>query len=103
MNKVLNGQNVNSILVSFNKEKSIVSISISVEPYSEVNKEIRITNKDINVFLEEKNIKTIKCIKSSVVSNTSNNSLLGTWEYELIPDEESGKKRTKKEKIVNEH
>jgi len=86
MDKV-NGQRVSAVLIMTNKEKSLLTVNVSVEPFSEVGKEVRITSKDIQHLLSEKEMLVCKCIQSSVISNMSDNSLFGTWVFELpVPD-----------------
>ena len=84
MDKVINGQEVNAILIQ--RKYGYITINVSVEPFSVTEKEVRITTKDILLYLKEKNIEVGGALKSSVISNRSANSLLGTWEFQVIPD-----------------
>ena len=88
MDKVVNGQRVSAVLVMRNKDNTL-TVNVSVEPFEETGKEVRLTAKDILHYLAEKEIEVSKCIQSSVVSNKNENSLFGTWIFELPFKEET--------------
>jgi len=83
MEKV-NGHKVNAVLLMKDKEKSQLTVNISVESFEETKEHVRITTKDIIPYLlNEKGIEIKSCIQSSVISNTSDDSLFGSWVFEL--------------------
>lgn len=79
----INNFDVNVVMISSNNEENTITIDVSVDHFNETQKEIRITTRDILNKLIEKNIEVGNCIKSSVISNKNNNSLIGTWVFEL--------------------
>lgn len=85
MEKV-NGQTVNAVLLTKDKKLNELTVNISVDPFKEMGVFVRLTHKDIILYLQnEKKLNIGDCIQSSVISNTSDESLFGTWIFKL-PD-----------------
>jgi len=94
----INGQNVSGILIMNLKDKNLISIDVTVDPIQDKEKEVRITTKDITRFLiEEKNLNITQCVKSSVVTNTGDDTLHGTWIFQLMNQETNHLKQIEKE------
>ena len=84
--EIINGNKVNGVLITKDKINNTLSINVSVEPFSVTGNAIRLTTKDIIPFLTiTKELEIGGCIQSSVISSTSDNSLFGTWVFQLPP------------------
>ena len=83
----INNQKVDGLLISKNNDNTL-SVSVSIKPIKENTiKEVRITTKDIIAYLmNDKNIDVGECLKSSVVTNTSDSSRFGTWIFKMKED-----------------
>lgn len=84
MNEKINGYRVNAVLTTKNIQKNTLTVNVSVDSFKDMGIFVRITHKDIISYLEnEKGMKIESCLFSSVISNTSDESLLGTWIFQL--------------------
>lgn len=107
--KIINGQKVNEVAI-FNNEKEI-QVNISVDAYKDTGTIVRLTTKDIIPYLNnDRGIEVGECIKSSVVSNMSENSQFGTWVFkkptsgiEILPELKTLIKEEIKEEILIEN
>ena len=76
--------NENSVKITYSN--NTVNIFLNLPPKGERESLIRITTRDIEKYLRDKNISIIKCLKSSIVDNVNLENISGEWIFSLTPE-----------------